>query len=351
MTFCSKSLDTIDIIKEILRNEESYKGDRYIYNFFNNLTVYFKTISNITIKLLVGASINTENYIGKSVHCYLFLMIYKLNKFIGNSKEIINKNEYLKNFLVFLPRHNNKDFYSRIKEIICKEYNTSTFNKLFNQPELLKEVYSFNNTVEKQSHKVINKDDFDYGNPSVSLKSYFEHIDENETDWLSQYEMVSTGFILDDDKVLLENRSFHKEIALYLKYNIDSRFTVENYANDISILEMKRLTSKVYTDLFINENKKEKTCNDNQDLICLDKCKQQYTRNAKTYKCYKVKKPKASIKESKQLILNNTKRIRSIKIKKCKSGMELVNNKCLKKCKKLQIRNTLTNRCKVKSDI
>ena len=340
MTFCSKSVDTINIIKEILRNEDSYKGHRYIYNLFNNLTAYFETISNIAIKMLVGVSINTENDVGKSVHCYLFLMIYKLNKFIENSKEIISKNEYLKSFLVFLPRHNNKDFYNRIKEIICKEYNVSTFNKLFNQPELLEEVYSFNNNVKQQSHKIINKNDSNYGNPSISLKSYFEHLDENDTDWLSQYEMVSTSFILDDDKVLLENRSFHREIALYLKYNVDSRFMVRNGANDISIFEMKRLTSKVYTDLFINDDNKKKICNDNQDLICVDKCKQEYIRNTKTYKCYKVKKTKQE---------NKTKRIRPIRMKECKFGMELVNNKCLKKCKNSQIRNTLTNRCKMKT--
>ena len=355
MTFCSKSVDTIDIIKEIIKNEESYKGHRYIYNLFNNLTTYFETISNIAIQMLVGVSINTENEVGKSLHCYLFLMIYRLNRFIGRSEEIISKNDYLKNYLVFLPRHNNKDFYNRIKEIISKEYDISTFNRLFDQPELLKEVHSFNNKVKKQSYKKINKVNTDYGNPAVSLKSYFEHIDDNETDWLSQYEMVSTSFILDDDKVLLENRSFHREIALYLKYNVDSRFVLRDDANDISILEMKRLTSKVYTNLFINDDKKGNICNDNQDIVCVDKCKPGYYRNPTTQKCNKInktKQPRANktkqprANKTKRLRPIKTKRLRPIKIKECKSGMELVNNNCLKICKEGRVRNTLTNRCK-----
>jgi hypothetical protein len=348
MTFRSNAMDTVDILKQIIKNEVSYKNHKEIYDNFNLIYKYFENISDIANNMLSGVSININDDIGKILHCYIFLILYKLNIFIINKEYIISGEDYLKDFLIFLSRHSNKSLYDRVKEIVIEKYDEKKFNKLFYQTNILKQIYYLKNTNTKNKsvyeNNISDKTHPNYGNPSISLMSYFEHIDNNEKDWLSlsNYDNFSNVFNLVNDEVLLENRRFHKEIAMYLKYNVDSRFNVYNGSNEISIFEMKQL---------ININNKNEYINDtlpvvvpscsskNKELICVDKCKTGYVRNS-TRRCVKQK---ASTKAPRKTC--KFKKLPEKKIKKCKNTEELINDKCLKKCSNGKIRNTKTNRC------
>jgi hypothetical protein len=377
MTFRSSAINTVDILKEIIRNEDSYKGHPKIYDNFNMSYKYFESLTDIANDMLSGVSININNEVGRILHCYVFLILYKINTFITNLDYIIRGEDYLKDYLIFLSRHSNKTLHTRIKELIIEKYNIEIFNKLFYQTKILKRLYVLDNEgkIDKSVYEknINDKHHPNYGNPAYSLISYFEHIENNEKDWLSMsgYDSFSNLFNLINDEVLLENRRFHRELALYLKYNVDSRFNVYNGSNDISIFEMKELIYINDKNKFINGELDDTKllCNDaNKEFICVDKCNNGYIRNAKQ-KCVKI--PKRMLKNTKNRVIQtftdvertaedgiysevkrrSIKKIRNKFIRKtkknktCKDTEELVNSRCLKKCVKGKIRNSKTNRC------
>ncbi len=313
MTFKCNAIDTLDVMKQIVLNETQIKNPKNV--FYDEMTYLYDfiiVIEEISEKVLQNAGINITDNIGKKIKLYLFLILYKLFVFINHNEEFQNST-YLKDRLQFASRHHNLELYECMKDLIEEHYEKIHILDLFSQ-KILKELYL--NSPPSTALIGLRLKDPNFGDPRFSMLSYFEYFEENQSDWLvvNNYDIYSTTFPLKNDEVLIENRSFFKEIMLYL---YDNGIIKDENKSELSLNEMK---------LFVLADKtktsKEK-CKPSYELIhnkCREKCKYNKVRNLITGRC--------------------------ITQKKCKPSQEMIDNKCREKCKYNKVRNIITGRCK-----
>jgi len=160
MTFKSKAIHTLDIIKELVNKDARYTVGRssIIQHgiLYDNLINDEKMVDDIISVFNSTSShkINTKTGIGKTLKFYLFLFYYKLSKYIEYHTKILSGEDYyLKDYLTFSSRHTNYTLYSRIKEIMAGHYgvtNTKDLVSFLYQPELLKRMYDLSDTMEDE---------------------------------------------------------------------------------------------------------------------------------------------------------------------------------------------------------
>jgi hypothetical protein len=272
MTFRCKAVDVIDIIKEILKNDSSFKHAKALIGTmeeeYNDVVLIEKLTNSIFAKHNETSEhkINMNLDAGKNLKTYVFLMYYKLYMFIKNNNKILSKADYLKDHLSFASRHPNEELYERVKEILKKEFHFTTSEQILHfltSSNELKELYephsdqeaeryleeNFDEDGEFKFNENAHKDELDildknYGNPLYSIKSYFDYLQNKNEDWLKvkKYDIYSTTFDLTEDFVLLENRLFRFSLELYLRNA--TNITVTKDA--ISVHDMHKIVSTLY---------------------------------------------------------------------------------------------------------
>lgn len=281
MTFRCKAVDAVGIMKEILRKSPSFtKGSSLIRTMAYDLKCITNVetgVENLFLKYneTADVKIDVNSDEGKNLKTYLVLIYYKIYVFLIKHASIISQKDYLKDHLTFASRHPNIIIYKRIKEILKQKYNITDVQKirqLLVEPDILQFLYN-SSPFEKESEKENeieyvepNNEDYNekgeykynvaafkevlpeysdnFGNPLYSLTSYFEYMEEKDMDWLSyaKYDTYSTTFELNNDEVLLENRSFRYAIELYLRNMINFEVTKDS----LTIRDMHNIVNKYY---------------------------------------------------------------------------------------------------------
>jgi hypothetical protein len=336
MTFKSKAINTLDIIKELVNKDDKYKIGRQAIEQHK-----FEYDDVINIEKLVDElidefnkttkkKISTQRGTGKILKFYLFLFFYKLAKYIEyHSKILYGEDDYLKDYLSFSSRHTNYTLYVRIKELLTTYYGVANTKELINfyyQPEILKQMYEASGFTEDDYEEngdykyedadiiELPKRSQNYGNPMYSLYSYFKYFEDpvtkkkgdpdykTENDWFvdSGIDVYSTTFELKNDEVLLENRYFRFEIGLWLRNNVSR----DIHSDELSVREMYMLVNSLYG----KKSKQMMTLElDPNSHKLTKKCKSGYKR-AKNFECVKTKK---APKTKKPKTLKKAKVIRS----------------------------------------
>lgn len=318
LTFKSKALDTIDIIKELARPSPEYTFGKSSISSQKKLFKTVELIEKITDDLfknyneVSGNTIDISTGAGKTMKTYVFLILYKMFMFFEGHIKIMSKKIYLKDQLSFNSRHGNYGLYERIKEIFEEDYDldgTVEAQTLFENTELLAPFFldelkdGYKNDNYKEDYDADKKykygDDFvtknlpendeNYGNPLYSVKSYFKYLETNEADWLkdANYDRYSTSFSLTGDEVLIEFRWFRYAISLYLRNTIDSKI----HSDFLKVKDMVNIVNKVYP---LEKVRKMNTLEWNPYKKKISKkCKPGYFRNL-DFECVLTRKAKSS---------------------------------------------------------
>jgi hypothetical protein len=270
MTFRCKAVDAIDIMKEIVKDNPDFKsgarlldGMKYDFLCLENVD---KAVHSTFAKYNETAEhkIDLNTVMGKNIRAYLFLIYFKLYMFILNHAKIFSKVDYLKDHLMFASRHPNMELYERIKQILKQHFNLSSTKKIIDllcNPEAVKILYEppiedeffdeddfeEDGTYKYNEHAysdVLENHQQNFGNPLYSMKSYFEHMEQKDEDWLKakKFDVFSTTFDLTNDEILLENRSFRFAIEIYLRNK-----TNINISKDvITVKDMHKIVTALY---------------------------------------------------------------------------------------------------------
>jgi hypothetical protein len=328
MTFKSKAMHTLDIVKELVNKDARYKVGRssikdhaltydeviMVENMVDEIIAVFNTTSK--------KKISESNNMGKTLKFYLFLFFYKVSMYIENHTKITNgEGNYLKDYLSFSSRHTNFTLYTRIKEIMAKYYGVMSTKELIAvlyQPEILKKMYEADGAVKYENSEYndahvtdLQKRSKNYGDPMHSLRSYLIYFEDpvtkkkgdryykSENDWFfdSGFDVYSTTFELKNDEVLIENRYFRYAISLWLRNTISR----EIHSDGFSIREMYMLVNSLYgkqakklmnLELDPTSHKFTKKCRDgfkrNKKFECVKTKKAPKTKKTKTVKRAKV---------------------------------------------------------------
>jgi hypothetical protein len=313
MTFRCRAVDAIEIMKEILNEDASYKTGRALMK--EHKQAYNDTVKIEKIVEAIFAEhnktskkkITMNTVIGRTLKCYVYFIFYKIYFYLHGHVDIFSEKYYLKDYLFFASRHTNSDYYTRVKEILAEHYGITDTKDVFDffyKPEVLRELYNF---------EEFNEDEFDengefiygdglneklpkkhehYGDPIYSLSSYFQYF-ENPfstlyTDWFlaSGRDAFSTTFEIKKDQILLENRYFRDEIGLLLKNRVNKNM----HGDQLNIREMHQLVSALYGE---KNAKKMMTLELNPNTHKLTrKCKPGFRRSKSKFVCMKIRSTK-----------------------------------------------------------
>jgi hypothetical protein len=276
MTFRCMAKHTLDIMIEICKNNSKYTENEELIDLIEDEYQDILILEFFTENLIESynetakTKIEKKSAFYKTLKIYIFLIFFKIYMYIHFHGYILNEKMYLKDFLTFSSRHNNIDLYVRIKEILKNEYgieDKDEIMKLFYQPDILETLYSREkNEEDEEELKILAwnfteqgtykynenafKDDLpetdpNYGNPLYSMLSYFKYFEQKREDWLmvSKFDVFSTTFDLKNDEILLENRAFRFEIALFLQNELDSNMAEEE---TLTVRDMYKIVNKFY---------------------------------------------------------------------------------------------------------
>jgi hypothetical protein len=277
MTFRCNACDALEIMKEILKSDPSFKlGTKLIREHKSELQT-FNLVEKIVDELIQRHNIDYPDHLihqnssnDKSFRTYIFFIFYKIYSYIQGHVAILKENfeqgedkTYLKDYLSFASRHSNSVLYERVKELASELYgieepqeikdllfDEKICDALFDLSEMNENDYDDDGNFKygDPTHSHLVKDDPHYGDPMYSLSSYFDHFetaDENEeNDWfiVAKIDIFSTTFDLTDDKILLENRYFANEFILFAKNTLSSKYK----GNSFSLNDMIKMVNKYY---------------------------------------------------------------------------------------------------------
>lgn len=341
MTFRCNAYDVLDIIKEIISLDKSFKLGKKIIKEHRQEAGYYKTVEDVIDKLIDKHNDEYKNHLihqtdnhFKTFRNYMFFIFYKIYCYIQGHGEILKEKleegedkTYLKDYLSFASRHSNAVLYERVKEIANEIYgitDTKEIQDLFFDEMICDAFFSMENAYDDDydedgnskygdaSKTHLKKGEPNYGDPMYSLSSYFRHFEDHdedeEDDWFieSKIDIYSTTFDLTDDKILLENRYFTNEFILYAKNTISSKFK----ANYLTLNDMVNMVNKYY-----EPSKMQKMINLEYSPIkrkLVKKCKPGFIRS----NMFKCMIPRAKPKKSRK---SNTKNKTRGKTRKSKS--------------------------------
>jgi hypothetical protein len=272
MTFKCKTIDLIDIMKEILEIEDFKKGQHAIQDHDQDLEdleylekMVDALLENFNKKTKLGQdrkrrTIDITSDMGKILKTYMLLLFYKVFYYIQEHKVILDKDEddYLKDHLSFASRHNNLSLYLRCKEILRDHFDITDLadiHRLFWEPSIVVFLYKFTDPKKKdRSYEGSAKADLPisdkhYGDPLYSLSSYFRHFETPKLknlpyDWLmaNKIDAFSSTFELKNDEILVENRFFRFEIGLWLRNTVEPKLSKDT----LKLNEMAFIVNRLY---------------------------------------------------------------------------------------------------------
>jgi hypothetical protein len=251
MTYSCYIQDTLEIIKEILKTNETYRMGKKTMSIMKSEYNEVLFIEKGIDELIKNYNQDEEESVWKInagefyeiIKNYLFLIYYAIYYYINEyTKTDIEKNEnYFKNFLTFNVRHTNVDLYKTIKNLFAMHFKKELKGKnakdksriinknvrllSFEKSIIAKYIYRTNNNNCRLniSPHLIKKEYL--GDPNISIESYFDMLDKNK-DWFDNIHNQSTQYDLVDHKVIIENRYFAEEIAVVIKNITKKRFDV-----------------------------------------------------------------------------------------------------------------------------
>jgi len=336
MTFRCNAYDSIEIIKEIVSSDPSFKlGEKLIKEHkYEKKTIH--VVERAIDKLITKHNENYKDHViqintnsEKNFRAYFFFIYYKIYCYILGHSEILKKPEeleagenqtYLKDYLSFASRHSNSTLYERVKELAKELYGITDKKELkglFFDVKICDTLYKMdkNDFDEDGNYKYtdptnthLKKGEEHYGDPMYSLSSYFDYIEnaveDEEEDWFveSKLDIYSTTFDLTDDKILLENRYFAKEFILFAKNVLSPKYS----GDSITLNDMVKMVNKYY-----EPSKMEKMINVEYNPIkrkLVKKCKPGLVRSH-LFKCMVPgSNPKKSRRKSKTRKTRKSKR-------------------------------------------
>ena len=186
----------------------------------------------------------------KKAACYLGLILFKVAVYVNRfSKRKEDSGYYFKDDLTFDVRHSNTVLYKRLRELVDVDLPYSAMDVYDSKAALTRVLPS--------THK-------DFGNPKVSLQSYFEYLEKS--DWFEDQKIVKyiATFEFVDDTLVVEHREFGPTIATMMT---DRNIHVRQFAptlhmiqtlNDALIAEKqaKRIHGKIVNPLTSRYTKK-----------------------------------------------------------------------------------------------
>jgi hypothetical protein len=279
MTFRCNAYDALEIMKELLKSESSFKIGKKLIREHKDEESYYLIVETTIDKLIAKHNIeypdriiNIKTNSEKTFRTYLFFILYKVFSYIQGHGEILKEKTklgegedqtYLKDYLSFASRHSNAVLYERVKELAeelfgitdVKEIQDILFdeticNEFYETHEMAEDDfdeegnYKYGNPL--KTH--LKKGEPNYGNPMYSLSSYFDYLEtaaeDEEDDWFieAKIDVFSTTFDLTDDKILLENRYFSQEFILFAKNVLSPKYK----GNWFTLGDMIKIINKYY---------------------------------------------------------------------------------------------------------
>jgi len=216
MTFCVNALHAMDVMQAMLTFQPT-KNTRIGMNL-KKLQEEFSNVYECTRSLF---SKKTD---AKAI-CFLGLILFKVVVYVNRfSLRKEDSGYYFKDDLTFTVRHSNVLLYKRLKELV----DVSTL-----QYPLLERLYERSKSAVT---KVIPSSHKQFGNPKISLQSYFEYL-EKGTDWFEDNKIVKliSTFDFKDDNLIIEHREFGPTIATMMT---DRDIHVKQFAPTIRMIQM-----------------------------------------------------------------------------------------------------------------
>lgn len=276
MTFRCNAFDAIEIMKEILASDPSFKLGKKLKREHKGERETITDVERVIDQLIAKHNeqhtdhiIHVNSSSEKNFRTYFFLIYYKVYSYILGHSEILKNPEelkpgedktYLKDYLTFASRHSNSVLYERVKELAKELYGITDLKELkdlFFDAKICDSLYemdekdydedgNYKYTDPTATH--LQKDEDNYGNPMYSLSSYFDYLEtasqDEEDDWFiaAKLDIFSTTFDLKDDKILLENRFFAKEFILFAKNTLSPKYS----GNSMTLNDMVKMVNKYY---------------------------------------------------------------------------------------------------------
>lgn len=217
MTFCVNALHAMDVMQAMLTFQPT-KNTRMGVNL-KKLQEEFSHVYECTASLFPQKNDDIKKAI-----CFLGLILFKVVVYVNRfSVRKEDSGYYFKDDLTFAVRHSNVLLYKRLKELI----DVSTL-----QYPLLERLYQRSTNAVT---KIIPSTHKHFGNPKVSLQSYFEYL-ERGTDWFEDNKIVKliSTFDFKEDNLIIEHREFGPTIATMMT---DRNIHVKQFAPTIQMIK------------------------------------------------------------------------------------------------------------------
>jgi hypothetical protein len=222
MTFCVNAVHAMQVMKEMISIRP--KVETPMTQTLTKLKDEFILVYDCSTLLFPMAK---TNKVLKAI-CLLGLILYKIVVYVNRfSVGVIKEDDYFKDDLTFSVRHSNIVLYNRLKQLLkelkltIKEVlNLDVIERLYDKPLPVKTLTA----VDK------------FGDPTVSFLSYFDYLEQNNTDWFDDKEIVqfSAMYKFEKDNLMIEHREFGPTIATMM---IDRNIPVKSYAPKVSMLK------------------------------------------------------------------------------------------------------------------
>jgi hypothetical protein len=216
MTFCVNALHAMDVMQAMLTFQPT-KNTRMGMNL-GKLKEEFSLVYECTASLFPKKTADTKKAI-----CFLGLILFKVVVYVNRFSLRKDDGYYFKDDLTFAVRHSNVLLYKRLKELM----DVSTL-----QYPLLERLYEKSKSAVT---KVIPSTHKQFGNPKISLQSYFEYL-EKGTDWFEDNKIVKliSTFDFKEDNLIIEHREFGPTIATMMT---DRNIHVKQFAPTIRMIQ------------------------------------------------------------------------------------------------------------------
>ena len=266
MTYCANIEHVYDIIEYLSyvpsdmrarRNEKNKMKivyDNYVDLMNKCIIPMIEEYNELNTKFNWKCEIDMNTSFGKIIRNYLFLMYIKIDAYIlfyekqteEELQEINAQKNYFKNYLYMLVRHSNFELYSRMKYYMKKQFKKTEnetvelLNFLICNVDFLSETM-YNNNPEIFGKKLA-KSDPNYGDPKVSIESYFAYfenpIDKDFDDWFlySHTDGESTMYPLKGDDIIIETRFFSATVRHFYGNTMGKRMS--SLGDSLSLKQM-----------------------------------------------------------------------------------------------------------------
>lgn len=313
MTYCTNVEHVYDVIRYLTLIPETRRMPSAVSALASGYDDYGELMDLCIIPLIenynnanASYAINMETNFGKLMRNYLFLMYLKLDAYIiyfekQKSEELYNINtskDYLKNYCYMFVRHTNYELYARMKYHMKKQFNTKNKETVRLLKELMYNKEHLSTNMYPSKPEIFgpkpSKTDANYGDPKVSLESYFDFFEnpkDKERDWLihSETDGNSTMYPLKGDNIIIETRIFIGAAIHYYK-TLNKR--IRSKADDLSMKQLADIVAAVKNkpqqNIIMGLNNKELNPSTGRMVL---KCAEGKVRN-ENFRCIKPKTPK-----------------------------------------------------------